>query len=309
MSEQAGAGSAAPVAARLASPPSSPLLALACFLDLDHSRGEGVRMEMGWRRALCTSVQRDDGRDAKNAKTKKRRPQDTAVAQPPSLHAAAGGVGFFSAVKSGGRSGPSTPVLRCRTRPQQPAEPATWRRRHPHPCPRPRPPGSTGCRCCRRCRRRPHPDPPPDSCCSRLRSCPPSFVSQSVSSVRLCLFESLFSNDFKYVVIVLYNVSSCGKSGFPHDFGLQQLVLHKSELLGKSVVPWSAHNFFALPMVPAVPATSACELDVCGAFFVSNSDAYLKSQEFNREPLFAKFRLCEPFHKPILSSEPSIWLC
>ncbi|CAL5040520.1 unnamed protein product [Urochloa decumbens] len=38
----------------------------------------------------------------------------------------------------------------------------------------------------------------------------------------------------------------------------------------------------------------------------SIGDAYLKKQEFNREPLYAKFRLREPFHKPILSSEPSI---
>lgn len=35
-------------------------------------------------------------------------------------------------------------------------------------------------------------------------------------------------------------------------------------------------------------------------------DAYLKSTEFNREPLLARFRLSEPFHKPILSPEPSI---
>ncbi|WVZ83076.1 hypothetical protein U9M48_030256 [Paspalum notatum var. saurae] len=77
-------------------------------------------MGTGWRRALCTSVQRDDGddgRDAKNAKTKKRRPQDVA--------GGGGGGGFLSAVKSGTGSGPSTPALRCRTRPpQQPAEPA-----------------------------------------------------------------------------------------------------------------------------------------------------------------------------------------
>lgn len=33
---------------------------------------------------------------------------------------------------------------------------------------------------------------------------------------------------------------------------------------------------------------------------------YLKKAEFNREPLYAKFRLKEPFKKPILSSEPSI---
>lgn len=33
---------------------------------------------------------------------------------------------------------------------------------------------------------------------------------------------------------------------------------------------------------------------------------YLKKAEFNREPLHVKFRLREPFKKPILSSEPSI---
>jgi pyruvate dehydrogenase phosphatase len=38
----------------------------------------------------------------------------------------------------------------------------------------------------------------------------------------------------------------------------------------------------------------------------SIGDVYLKKAEFNREPLFAKFRLREPFKKPILSSEPSI---
>ncbi|KAL0309784.1 UNVERIFIED_CONTAM: putative protein phosphatase 2C 38 [Sesamum radiatum] len=38
----------------------------------------------------------------------------------------------------------------------------------------------------------------------------------------------------------------------------------------------------------------------------SIGDAYLKRSEFNREPLLAKFRLSEPFSKPILSPEPSI---
>ncbi|CAN6227479.1 unnamed protein product [Urochloa humidicola] len=74
-------------------------------------------MGTGWRRALCTSVQRDDG----DAKSKKRRPHDAPLSS-------GGGGGFFSAVKSaatGGSSNPSTPTLRCRTKPlQQPAEPA-----------------------------------------------------------------------------------------------------------------------------------------------------------------------------------------
>lgn len=38
----------------------------------------------------------------------------------------------------------------------------------------------------------------------------------------------------------------------------------------------------------------------------SIGDVYLKKAEFNREPLYAKFRLREPFNRPILSSDPSI---
>lgn len=38
----------------------------------------------------------------------------------------------------------------------------------------------------------------------------------------------------------------------------------------------------------------------------SIGDVYLKKAEYNREPLYAKFRLREPFRRPILSSEPSI---
>ncbi|CAL0310440.1 unnamed protein product [Lupinus luteus] len=47
---------------------------------------------------------------------------------------------------------------------------------------------------------------------------------------------------------------------------------------------------------------------VKGLIQVSRSigDAYLKKAEFNKEPLPYKFRLSEPFLKPILSCEPSI---
>lgn len=38
----------------------------------------------------------------------------------------------------------------------------------------------------------------------------------------------------------------------------------------------------------------------------SIGDAYLKNAEFNREPLLSRFRLPQPFHKSILSAEPSI---
>ncbi|PSS32617.1 Protein like [Actinidia chinensis var. chinensis] len=47
---------------------------------------------------------------------------------------------------------------------------------------------------------------------------------------------------------------------------------------------------------------------VKGIIQVSRSigDAYLKNAEFNREPLLPKFRLPEPFDKPILKAEPTI---
>lgn len=38
----------------------------------------------------------------------------------------------------------------------------------------------------------------------------------------------------------------------------------------------------------------------------SIGDVYLKKPEFNREPLYTKFRLREPFKRPILSAEPAI---
>ncbi|XP_073298004.1 probable protein phosphatase 2C 38 isoform X1 [Primulina huaijiensis] len=48
---------------------------------------------------------------------------------------------------------------------------------------------------------------------------------------------------------------------------------------------------------------------VKGIIQISRSigDAYLKKPEFNKEPLLAKFRLSEPFSKPILNPEPSIF--
>ncbi|KAK6916742.1 PPM-type phosphatase-like domain [Dillenia turbinata] len=47
---------------------------------------------------------------------------------------------------------------------------------------------------------------------------------------------------------------------------------------------------------------------VKGLIQVSRSigDVYLKKAEFNREPLYVKFRLSEPLKRPILSAEPSI---
>lgn len=47
---------------------------------------------------------------------------------------------------------------------------------------------------------------------------------------------------------------------------------------------------------------------VKGLIQISRSigDVYLKKAEFNRAPLYAKFRLREPFKRPILSADPSV---
>ncbi|KAF9598438.1 hypothetical protein IFM89_027871 [Coptis chinensis] len=47
-----------------------------------------------------------------------------------------------------------------------------------------------------------------------------------------------------------------------------------------------------------------------GIIQVSRSigDAYLKNAEFNKEPLLSKFRLSEPFCKPILNAAPTVWI-
>ncbi|KAM7257999.1 hypothetical protein ACFE04_013740 [Oxalis oulophora] len=47
---------------------------------------------------------------------------------------------------------------------------------------------------------------------------------------------------------------------------------------------------------------------VKGLIQISRSigDVYLKKAEFNREPLYSRFRLREPFKKPILSADPAI---
>lgn len=49
---------------------------------------------------------------------------------------------------------------------------------------------------------------------------------------------------------------------------------------------------------------------VKGIIQVSRSigDVYLKKQEFNREPLFARFRLSEPLPRPVLTAEPAIFV-
>lgn len=38
----------------------------------------------------------------------------------------------------------------------------------------------------------------------------------------------------------------------------------------------------------------------------SIGDVYLKKAEFNREPLYAKFRLRDPIKRPILTADPAI---
>uniref|UniRef100_A0A453ACU7 RING-type domain-containing protein n=1 Tax=Aegilops tauschii subsp. strangulata TaxID=200361 RepID=A0A453ACU7_AEGTS len=70
-------------------------------------------MGTGWRRALCTSVSRDDSSDGGGSGSAKRRPppaRGDAPATPRKL-------AFFSGMGGGGGGNPSAPALRCRTKP------------------------------------------------------------------------------------------------------------------------------------------------------------------------------------------------
>ncbi|XP_050227386.1 probable protein phosphatase 2C 38 [Mercurialis annua] len=66
---------------------------------------------------------------------------------------------------------------------------------------------------------------------------------------------------------------------------------------------WSLH-----PDDPQIVVMKHKVWRVKGIIQVSRSigDAYLKKAQFNKEPLQSKFRVQEPFDKPILSSEPSV---
>ncbi|XP_047061897.1 E3 ubiquitin-protein ligase WAV3 [Lolium rigidum] len=71
-------------------------------------------MGTGWRRALCTSVRRDDRDDnGSGSGSSKRRPPAA-----PSTPRTPGKLAFFSGMGGGGSGNPSTtPALRCRTKP------------------------------------------------------------------------------------------------------------------------------------------------------------------------------------------------
>ncbi|KAM0023979.1 putative protein-serine/threonine phosphatase [Helianthus debilis subsp. tardiflorus] len=52
--------------------------------------------------------------------------------------------------------------------------------------------------------------------------------------------------------------------------------------------------------------TQVCVFEIVLQISRSIGDVYLKKVEFNREPLYAKFRLCDPIRSPILSADPSV---
>ena len=62
---------------------------------------------------------------------------------------------------------------------------------------------------------------------------------------------------------------------------------------------------------PNITLNLSCIIQLSNEIFVwqisrSIGDVYLKKAEFNKEPLYAKFRVREGFKRPILSSDPSI---
>lgn len=61
-------------------------------------------------------------------------------------------------------------------------------------------------------------------------------------------------------------------------------------------------------LIDNLEAHNYCVIMELSVLQISRSigDVYLKKAEFNKEPLYAKFRLRDQFRRPILSAEPSI---
>ncbi|KAJ9703817.1 hypothetical protein PVL29_005193 [Vitis rotundifolia] len=101
----------------------------------------------------------------------------------------------------------------------------------------------------------------------------------------------------------------CGGTLYIANLGDSRAVLGRLVRATGAVVAIQLHEMRSLhPEDPHIVVLKHNVWRVKGLIQVSRSigDVYLKKAEFNREPLYVKFRLREPLKRPILSAEPSI---
>lgn len=126
-----------------------------------------------------------------------------------------------------------------------------------------------------------------------------------IASVGSCCLAGIICNELLYIA----------------NAGDSRVVLGKLENVKKQIkaIQLSTEHNANLPSVrdelhslhpddPQIVVLKHNVWRVKGIIQVSRSigDAYLKKPEFNKAPLLPKFRLPQPFEKPILSAEPSI---
>ncbi|KAJ4879993.1 putative protein phosphatase 2C 64 [Raphanus sativus] len=107
----------------------------------------------------------------------------------------------------------------------------------------------------------------------------------------------------------------------PHDATRTHAALYASSAMGSSTWPMLGQVMKATGDVHATQLSTEHNASIESVrrelqalhpnhpdIVVSRSirDVYLKRSEFNREPLYAKFRLRAPFSRPLLSAEPSV---
>ncbi|XP_010543349.1 PREDICTED: probable protein phosphatase 2C 67 isoform X2 [Tarenaya hassleriana] len=126
-----------------------------------------------------------------------------------------------------------------------------------------------------------------------------------MASVGSCCLTGVICNGLVYVANVGDSRAVLGRAekGRRGVRAVQLSVEHNANLESARQELWSIH-----PDDPNILVMKHWTWRVKGLIQVTRSigDAYLKRVEFNREPLMSKFRLPEPFTKPILRSDPSV---
>ncbi|XP_010558929.1 PREDICTED: probable protein phosphatase 2C 67 [Tarenaya hassleriana] len=126
-----------------------------------------------------------------------------------------------------------------------------------------------------------------------------------LASVGSCCLMGVICNGLVYVANAGDSRAVMGRAerGRKGVRALQLSVEHNANVESERQELWSIH-----PDDPTILVMKNWTWRVKGVIQVTRSigDAYLKRAEFNREPLMSKFRLHEPFTKPILRSDPSV---
>ncbi|KAJ4911549.1 putative protein phosphatase 2C 67 [Raphanus sativus] len=124
-----------------------------------------------------------------------------------------------------------------------------------------------------------------------------------MASVGSCCLAGVICNGVVYIANAGDSRAVLGRSERGGVRAVQLSVEHNANVESARQELWSMH-----PNDPNILVMKHRMWRVKGIIQVTKSigDAYLKTAEFNREPLLPKYRVAEHFTKPILSADPSV---